>query len=134
MDGGADFTRAKSIIGHLACGATDDEALWRAAEAETRRFVRQDWGTILDLAENLVKRGAIKFDDAPASVLAIQRLEGNIAPLAPPDALRVHECAQIFGETGGKICETARRMGVCQRTVERYLSYALQLSHQPLRQ
>jgi hypothetical protein len=129
----ADFNDAKLIVKYLALNDADEKVIWHAAEVEAWWFVREHWHIVIELAETLAKHGKIEFDQAPASVRAIKRIEGNIAPLAPPDALRVHECARIFAETGGKICETARHMGVCQRTVGRYLSYALQASlRQPL--
>jgi hypothetical protein len=125
VDGGDNFKAAKRIVEHLACGTDDERALWRAAEAETRRFVRQEWRTILDLAETLVRRESIEFDRAPLSVRLIERVEHNIAPLSPRDHRRIHECARVFAETGGKMCETARRMNMGEKTVGRYLSMAI---------
>jgi hypothetical protein len=87
--------------------------------------VQEHWATMVWLSETVVNRDKIEFDHTPASVRGIERVERNIAPLAPPDDWRVHECARVFAETGGKICETARRMNVCEKTVGRYLSLAI---------
>jgi ActR/RegA family two-component response regulator len=66
----------------------------------------------------------VDFVDAPKSVTRIRPTEGNIAP---PDTQRLQECARVYVETGGKLGETARRMGVCPQTVQRDLAEARDL-------
>jgi hypothetical protein len=124
----------QAIVKYLALDAADEKALFQAAEAEARRFVHQRWGVFVELAEKLVECGTVEFDDAPESVLEIERVWGDIAP--PPLRLpaewmvttdpfidRVHECVRVFNETF-KIRETGRRLGVCHKSVQRYLEVA----------
>jgi hypothetical protein len=75
-----DYYEADAVVRFLARNPADRNDLIRAAEDEARRFVRGHPDAITELASTLLARRTVEFDDAPASVRAIVRIEGQIAP------------------------------------------------------
>jgi hypothetical protein len=75
-----DFDEAQAVAKFLAFDAADEEALFQAAEVEAKRCVSLYRKAIADLADALIERGTVEFGDQPASVRAVQRIEGQIAP------------------------------------------------------
>jgi hypothetical protein len=78
-----DFDEALAIAKYLASDAADERTLFDAAEAEAKRCLSQFRDAINDLAQTLIERLSVEFDDAPASVHAVPRLEDRIAPDLP---------------------------------------------------
>jgi hypothetical protein len=71
----SDYQKVHKIAKYLASDTADEKALFETAEAEAKRCVSRYRDAINDLARTLIERRSVAFEDAPASVHAVPRLE-----------------------------------------------------------
>lgn len=102
----------------------------KALDAHTRIVVLTGYASIATAVE-AIKLGAVHYLAKPADAdqieAAFQRLEGDAAIDVPEQPLSINRLEwehiqQVLRECGGNISETARRLGMHRRTLQRKLN------------
>ena len=102
----------------------------KSLDAHTRIVVLTGYASIATAVE-AIKLGAVHYLAKPADAdqieAAFQRLEGDAAIDVPDQPLSVNRLEwehiqQVLRECGGNISETARRLGMHRRTLQRKLN------------
>ena len=103
----------------------------KALDANTRILVLTGYGSIATAVE-AIKLGAVHYLAKPADadeiLAALHRGSGGdaVMPVIPQpmsvDRLEWEHIQKVLGECGGNISETARRLGMHRRTLQRKLS------------